>query len=260
MSDTATAPIPVTTVADPGPRPARRPAGIRSGEVINQPSVSLHPGNIEGHDDEDLRAYVADAHTAMDTLHQAVTKVIDARVASQTNPTWTEARQVIEVGMFAEKVTTQAAKIVDSTLAALQKRIAHTQGELTKPLAAGASTAIAGELRALARSMSEADRQALVKSFIDKGDTVSLGALIGSGVPPVLSGLSDKAVEAYTAMHNRKTNPLATKRLEAMQKAYDKLSDAGSLLLTQMEAAQGVKPNVVAKLRAQQSAAEMKFR
>lgn len=248
-------------VAQAGPRPAFRLPSLRQ-DAIQHPSPSLHVGVIEGIDgyDDDTKGHVADAHTAFDTMFKSIEQVIAAREASKTNPTWNENMQVIHTSVLADRVAVQTAKLVDSTLAALQKRIDHVEGELKRPLAAGAVTPIATELRALARGMKAEQRNALVMDLIEKGDTANLGALIGSGVPSVLSGLTDQQVATYTEMHNRKTKPVEAKRLAVMKVAHDKLGNAGSLYQVQIERAQGVNSAVVAKLKAAQSKAEAAFR
>lgn len=246
-------------VTDAGSRQQYRAPGLRHDE-LSRPSVSLAPGNIEGLDgyDDESKGYVADAVTALDTMHQAIARIIEAREASKRNPSWTEGAQVINTAVLADKLTTQAAKMVDSTLTALQTRIAHVEGELRKPMDGTLVTPVAVEVRQYARELPPAKRGELIAGLIEKGDAKTLGALLTA--PAFLSGLSDAEVKAYTEMHNRRVNPLLTKRLALMKTAHEKLANAGSLFLVQSERAQGVASNVVAQLRAAQSKAEAAFR
>jgi hypothetical protein len=246
-------------VSQAGTRPTFRTQGLRHDE-LSRPSVSLAPGNIEGLDgyDDESKGYVADAVTALDTMHQTVTKIIEAREASKRNPSWTEGAQIINTAVLADKLTTQTAKMVDATLGALQTRIAHVEGELRKPMDGTLVTPVAVEVRQYARELSATKRNELIADLIDKGDAKTLGALLTA--PPFLSGLTDAEVKVFTEKHNRKANPLLTKRLALMKTAHAKLADAGSLFIVQSERAQGVPPNVVAQLRAAQSKAEAAFR
>ncbi len=246
-------------VSQAGTRPTFHAPGLRHDE-LTRPSLSLAPGNIEGLDgyDDESKGYVADAVTAMDTMHQAIARIIEAREASKRNPSWTEGAQVINTAVLADKLLTTTAKMVDSTLTALQTRIAHVEGELRKPMDGTLVTPVAVEVRQYARELPPAKRGELIASLIEKGDAKTLGALLTA--PAFLSGLSDAEVQAYTERHNRKAQPLLTKRLALMKAAQEKLANAGSLFVVQSERAQGVAFNVVAQLRAAQSKAEAAFR
>ncbi|MCA9642329.1 MAG: hypothetical protein KC492_16620 [Myxococcales bacterium] len=257
MSDTATAPIPVE---DPGPRPVRRPAGIRTDELTH-PSPSLDPGNIttiEGY--EEHKEWLGEAVTAMSELQQAVQRIIDAREASKRNPTWNESAQVVHTSIFADRMSTAATPKVDAALRLLGARITDTQAKLAQPLDAAVAGAVSTEVREYVRNLPTGKRSELMSSLIEKGDSKTLGALLGAGVPAFLSGLTDEQVRVYTELHNRKRAPHLAGKLAALLIAQERLSNAGSLFILQTERAQGVKPNVVAKLRAAQSAAEAKFR
>lgn len=242
-----------------GPRPAARNPSLRRDE-LGRPSVTLQPGNveaIEGYDDE-TKGYVEDALTTFNTMHQTVEKIIEMREASKSDPTMNEAAQVIAVADAADRLTAATTKAIDNTLAALQKRIAHVEGELRKPMDGTLVTPVAVEVRQYARELSAPKRNELVMGLIEKGDAKTLGALLTA--PAFLSGLSDAQITAYTEMHNRKANPLLTKRLAVMKAAHQKLSDAGSLFIVQSERAQGVQPSVVAKLKAAKAKAAAAFR
>lgn len=245
--------------AEAGNRPSHPLPGLRSDE-LTRPSPTLNVANIQAIEgwDEDTKGYVADAQTAFDTMHKAVEKIIEAREASKRNPTWNEAAQIINTAVLADKVTTQTTALVQSTYKALEKRIAHVEGELKQPLDASVATPFASEVRKHAKELPAGKRNEFVMDLIAAGDAKSLGALLAA--PGFLSGLSEEQVRIFTEQHNRKAQPLLAKRLAVMQKAYEKLGDAGSLFIVQAEKAQGVNSTVVARLRAAQSKAEAAFR
>lgn len=260
MSESSTSsPVPVT-VADPGPRPAGRPAGIRTDE-LSRPSPSLDPGNvtaIEGY--EEHKDSLGEAVTAMSELQHAVQRIIDAREASKRNPVWNESAQVVNTASLADKVTASVTPKVDAAMRLLNARIADTQTKLAQPLDAGVASPVSTEVREYARSLPAAKRNELLASLIDKGDTKTLGALLGAGVPAFLSGLNDEQVRVYTEMHNRKKAPQLAARLALLKTAQERLANASSLYFVQAERAQGVKPSVVARLKMAQSKAEAAFR
>lgn len=242
-----------------GARPSVPQRFLRSDE-LTRPSPTLNVGNIEAIEgfDDDTKGYVADAQTAFDTMHKAVEKIIEAREASKRNPTWNEAAQIINTAVLADKVTTQTTALVQNAYKALEKRIAHVEGELKQPLDASVASPFATEVRNHAKGLTAAKRNEFVMDLIAAGDAKSLGALLAA--PGFLSGLSEEQVRVFTEQHNRKAQPLLAKRLAVMQKAYEKLADAGSLFIVQAEKAQGVNATVVARLRAAQSKAEAAFR
>ena len=57
-------------------------------------------------------------------------------------------------------------------------------------------------------------RSELMSSLIEKGDSKTLGALLGAGVPAFLSGLTDEQVRVYTELHNRKRAPHLAGKLD----------------------------------------------
>jgi hypothetical protein len=233
--------------------------GLRTDE-LTRPSPSLQVGNIEAIEgwDEDTKGYVADAQTAFDTMHKAVEKIIAAREASKTHPAWNESAQIINTAVLAEKVTTDTTKIVQSAYNALQKRIASVEGQLKEPLDASVAGPYAKEVREHVKELPTAKRSEFVMDLIAAGDTKSVGAVLAA--PGFLSGLSDEQVRLFTEQYNRRQQPLLAKRLSVMQKAFDKLGDAGSLFIVQAERAQGVNSTVVARLRAAQSKSEAAFK
>lgn len=243
-----------------GPRPTFRSPSLRTDE-LGRPSVSLAPGNLEaleGYDSD--KESVSEAVTAMSELQQGVQKIIDAREASKRNPAWTEATQIIMTANLADKVSANVTPKVDAALRLLGARITDTESKLKQPLDAGVATPVATEVRDHIRGLTVMKRNELVLSLIEKGDTRTLGALLGSGVPAFLSGLTDEQVTVYTEMHNRKRSPQLAQKLTLLRAAHQKLSDAGSLFIVQAERAQGVNASVVAKLKLAQSKAEAAFR
>lgn len=243
-----------------GPRPAGRSPSLRSDE-LGRPSLSLQPGNIEGLDGFEVhKDSLGEAVTAMSEISAAVQKVIDAREASKRNPTWNEAAQVIHTNILADKLTTATATKVDAALRLLNARITDTESKLTQPLDASVASPVSAEVREYVRSLTAAKRNELIGDLIEKGDTKTLGALLGSGVPPFLSGLNETQVQLYTELHNRKRAPHLAQKLTVLKAASERLANAGSLMLTQMERAQGVNASVVNKLKMAQSKSEAAFR
>lgn len=238
-----------------GPRPEfPRPALRDPGELMQHVTPTLRGENITSMDvDEETRAYLGPAATAMDTLYQSVQQVIDARNAAAKNRAWSEAEQIVQVADFAQKVEAKASRLVDSTLKNLGTSIAAIEETLRAPITTGANTPIASDICQHLRSLETGERMALLTNAIKEGDHITMGAVLGR--PAYLSGITKEMQAVLTEQFNRARFPAVAKRLSAMKAAHEKLSNAGSLFLATVEKAQGVSWSVSARLKAEQQAA-----
>jgi hypothetical protein len=219
------------------------------------PSVSLAPGNItalEGYDEFDGWG-LDHAVRAMETAHTACANIIEARQAALADPTMTDAARAIAVADLADKVTAKVTKSVDASLATLKKTIAAERTELSKPLSAAVSPELGREIRGHVRGLKPAERISFLQAQAKAGDVTTLSAVLKC--PSYLSGVDADVLPALNNELNRALNPQAVKRLAMLEKAEQKLCDAGSIFIASTERAVGVKRGVIARLREQQGRA-----
>jgi hypothetical protein len=79
------------------------------------------------------------------------------------------------------------------------------------------------------------------------------------GAQPYLSGIDAATRAALTRMWHEKANPIAAKRLRAMQVARDLILDRSGLLHTQLQKAVGEAPHKVRALRDAKKKADKAF-
>lgn len=225
-------------------------------EIDTRVTISLHPNNVEALEsyDEYTAPVLAPVAAVFDTAYQGIASVHAAREKVAANPSWTEAQQVIKTQDMADAVFAKVAKAMDGQRASLAKGIAFLEKELTQPVESRASHPISKEIREHIKSLPKASRMGFIKNAIDEGDhDVPMAAL---GAPSFLSGIDASIQSTLLRMYREKSNPQLAKRLRAMQQAKDLIETRSGLLHSQLEAAVGMAPHKVQRLRKANSEAE----
>jgi hypothetical protein len=215
-------------------------------------SPSLHPqvvASLEDFDD-DTSGHLQQVVDAFQSAYQAVAKVHSGREAIKTDPTLTEAAQVLRVADAAERTYKDAAARFDKVTANMQAGIAVLEKELTTPLETRTAHPLSVEVRSYLRGLQDAGKSPLnfVKQAIESGDSETVSAALGA--PAYLSGLTPEMQTVLLRMHHEKSNPIGAKRLRAMKGALELLNSNAPKLHTELTKAVGVAPHEVEKYRA----------
>lgn len=235
-----------------GPRPAAYQPRLRT-ETMTRPPLAYQSANVTKLEQfEEHGAAVAPAVTALDAMHAALASVIDARAKSDRDPELgAESARVLKVADYADKLSTSATRSYDAANAHLQSQIKSVQTELNQAVTTGTHTALAGEIRAHAKS--HKSPMQFVSELIASGDAQSVSAVLGA--PPYLSGLTEQMRAALTTQWNAKRNPSLTAKLALLEAASERLDRAGVAFFPNVEKAMGVRYDVVKRLRDAKSAA-----
>ena len=220
---------------------------------------SLHPQVVASLDeyDSETEGYLAPAVEAFRLAYEGVAKVTAARDAVRSDPTMTEAAQIVRTADHAEKVYRHAASRFDKVTADMQSGIAKMEAELSRPLEARAAHTIATEIRNYARGLDSSKLHAFIRQAIVNGDESTVSSILAS--PPYLSGLTAEFHQIYTRMWHEKANPLAAKRIRAMQGALDLLGTNAPLITKELERAIGAPPHKVKQFREAKAKADKAF-
>lgn len=249
-------------LSKPSPRPAAPLQTLYEPNALTTPSPTLHPGVIaalDGYDDS-TKGYVGGAETAMSEMYEAITSVVTKKQAARSNPTWNESMAVIMVGNEAAKLQEAVTRKVDAALGALTKGINSLSAELRAPVQANVNSPLSAEVAAFVRGLDDGKRLTFLTTALADGDTTAMHAVLGR--PPYLSGITKEMQASLTERWNRRMQPDTARKLALMEGAKDRLEKAGSLFITQFEAALGIKGGwaTVQRLRAQQSSALKAFK
>ena len=143
-----------------------------SEEIDTRIAPDLHPGNVKALDcyDEDTETILGPPVAAFTEAYSGIAKVHDAKEKAATNPTWNEARQLIETDAFGQKVFAQVAKRFDSAAANLKTVIGGIEKEFAAPIESKAAGTIAQEIRAHVKGMKTGERMAFVQAAIKDGE------------------------------------------------------------------------------------------
>lgn len=223
--------------------------------IDSRVSPSLHPENVNQIDgyDEVTAPYLAPTATAFSTAYIGVSAVWDAREAADKNPGWNESQRIVQVSKCAEKKFAQIAKSFDSTREILTKQIAYIEAELTAPVESKASTFIAAEIRAHAKSLPTDKLNGFIRQAMLDNDVVTMSALLGA--PAFLSGMNGQVQKVYLRNYREHSSPELAQRLKAMQGAKTLLEERGALIFKELEKAVGAPPHKAAALHKAQEAA-----
>lgn len=225
--------------------------------VDTRVTAGLHPqsvASLEDYDD-DTKGHLEQVVQAFTVAYEGAGKVFDARAAAATDPTLTEAAQLIRTQEMADKVFQRAAAAFDKVSANLQSGIALIEKELTTPVQSRAAQTIAVEIRNYIRTVKSP--MDFVRNAIVTGDVDSASAALGA--PAYLSGLTPEAQAVLLRMFHEKQNPALVKRQRAMQAALDLVGQRSGLLFKDLEKAVGVPPHRVKALKDAKAKADKAF-
>lgn len=239
------------------PRPRATPISVfdMGRDTLQAPSATLSPVNVTGADDylEEDATSVQPVITALQAMHEAATKVIEAREAVKLDSTLTPAAQLLAIDAMQDKLWPAATRKVDSANAWLNQSIAAEEKALRAPIREHATGPYAAELRTLVRGMETGARMTFLTKAIADNDAISVGAVLG-GAPAALSGLNAEMVSALTEQWQRARNPQAVRKLNLMKSAQAKMERAAGVFITTREQTMGARFETVRRLREQQSA------
>lgn len=220
---------------------------------------ALHPDNekqVEGYD-EQTAPYVSLAETAFSEAYIGIGQVHSAREKARTNPTWSEASQIIQTQDFADKVFSRIARHMDGAKASLDKGIAALEAQLSAPVTSVAAQGVAVEIRAHVKALPNNKRLAFVQGALAAGDAVTVSSVLGA--PSYLSGLDAGLQAALLRQWHERNSPEVAQRLKAMKGARDLITNRGGLVFGELEKAVGAPPDKAKALREAKTAAEKAF-
>jgi len=240
-------------LARPNARPhtALPPSLFDALEPLSMPSMALDPGQITSHSlHAELEGWNCEGAVEALSAMQAVAKqLIDARETLRSNPIKHEAELILELDDLHGKLWPTAAKKVDAVVKNLNATAAALEAQLNAQVK---DSQHGSEIRQFVRSQKPGERMATLRQAIERGDSTTVGALLGSPAP-YLTGL-DLSPEMHAALLNQwhtKLDPLKSKQVTLVRHAQASLEKAGSVFLASTDAMLGVKHTTVAKLRQQ---------
>ena len=198
---------------------------------------------MQGYSD-DTRMFVDDVINAFNDIYQTLGKVHDARALADSNPAWTPENRVLIVGKESGKQRDRVLTRLSRAERDLNARIAHTEGELSHPLAerAGLGT-VNAEVRAYAKSLKRGEREAFMNEALESGDEATLTAVLGA--QPFLSGFTQVDHDHYLRTYHTRKNPQLVRRLDLMKRFLDEIERNGDIVHAQFDKAVGAKPDLV---------------
>jgi hypothetical protein len=220
---------------------------------------SLHPQVVASLEEftEETRGHLEQVVQSFLFAYEGIARVHSGREAIKSDPTLTEAAQVLRVADAADKVFKDAAAKFDKATANMQGGIKMLVAELTTPVVSRASHVISTEIRAHVKALGGAKGVDFVRAAIERGDADSVSAVLGA--PSYLSGITPEAQSVLLRMWNEKSNPAAAKRLRAMEKALELLSNNAPKLHVELQKAIGVPPHEVQQYRAAKARTDKAF-
>jgi len=189
------------------------------------------------------------AVNALTAMTETVQKIIDARETLRTNQIKHEAEVLLDVNDLHDRLTPAVLRQAQSAVDTLQSAIASVEAKLSENVK---DNSHGQEVRQYVRSLKPAERLSVVTKAINDGDAVTVGALLNSTVPAILTGLELTADmrAAMVRQWNTKKSPVEAKRLALMQAALGKLEAAGSALNGARDGLIGAKDGTVRKAKA----------
>ena len=219
------------------------------------PPLGLSPGLVTAdpnYTDTDA-TICAPAVAALEALHGAITRTIEAREQLRGNIALSEGQRVLEVATLHDKLQASALPKVDRALASLKATISSLETELAAPVQAAAHNAVAQEVRAHLRSLPAEKRLTVVNQALRDGCVTTAAAVLAQGLPAYLTGLAPEMLPALHKQWNIKRNPQAAQRLELLRSVEAKVQAAGSQFLGLIDRTIGAHHTTVSKLREAQT-------
>ena len=225
-------------------------------EVDTRVSPSLHPANVRKVDGwcEETEAVLAPTEDAFRRAYTGIRDVHNAREAARQNPAWNEPAQVIATQEFAEKVQDRITRTFDSVRDRLVKGIASLEKELSAPVESKASLSISEEIRRHVKGLGTGERMSFIRNAMMDDDEKTVSAILGA--PAYLAGLDPKMADVLLREYHSRSRPEVANRLKAMVGAKELIESKAGLVFSQLEAAVGMAPHQVKRLRDAKSAAE----
>lgn len=229
-------------------------------QINTKVSPSLHPENVRALAayDDDTAHEVQHVVNAFEAVYEAVSSVHAARAAALSNPSLTEAAQILQVASFAEKRQAAVLPKLDSALRSVDSSIENAERELNRPLQSSVSSVLATEIRQHVARMDQGERSEFMRRRIEEGDIATLSAVLGA--PSYLTNMQAAERTAHVRAFNSRRDPLAVKRLDVLQQASALLGERSGIVLLEFQKAVGAPPAAVARLRARVAAAERAFK
>ena len=219
------------------------------------PPMSLSPGVITADPNytDDDASVVSPAVAALEALHGAITRTIEAREQIRGNISLSEGQQVLAVDELHGRLMASALPKADRALASLKSSIRSLETDLAAPVQAAAHNAVAQEVRSYLRSLPESKRMGVVMQAINEGCVTTAGAVLAQNLPAYLTGLPAESIPVLHQTWNTKRNPQAAQRLELLRSVEAKVDAASSQFLGLMERTIGASRQTVEKLRQAQT-------
>ena len=164
---------------------------------------------------------------------------------------------MVRTADHADKVFKDAATRFDKVSANMQSGIAKMEAELSRPVEARAAHTIAVEIRNYVRAMDSGKLHTFILQAIEQGDEATVSSVLGA--PAYLSGLTPEFQKTYSRMWHEKQNPVAAKRIRAMQGALSLIHNNATLLIGEVQKAIGVPPEKVRQYREAKAKADKAF-
>lgn len=229
---------------------------------------AFHPQNIASMDeyDDDTKGELQQAVHAFTALYEGIGKVLDARDLAMANLAWPEDMRTIKVQEAADRAFAKFAPALDKVHANMKAGVALIEKQLAAPVEASAAASVAAEIRAHVKALAERQGTStldkrpgqsaigFVQAAIQNGDHKTATAILGA--PPYLSGISSEMHAALLRQWHEKANPVASKRLRAMQSAMAMIQERGALVHGELEKLVGKSPAHAKSLRDRNAAAE----
>lgn len=227
--------------------------------VDTRVTPSLHPQNVASMDlfDSDTSGELQQVVDAFRVTYEAIASVHNAREAVKTDPTLTEAAQLIRTQDHADKSFTRAAGALDKAMANMKVGIENLERQLSAPMDTAATGRFGREIRDHVKALPADKRLGFIRAAITGGDMETAAAVLSA--PAFLTSIEPDTQKAFLRQWHEQQNPLAAKRLKAMQGARDLIIKNGALLHAQLEKAVGAPPHEVRKLREAKAKADKAF-
>jgi hypothetical protein len=204
---------------------------------------------VDGYNDS-TRGYVDDVVGVFNDIYATVGQLHKARALADSNPSWTEEQKVLIVGAEATKQKARLAQKLDRCNHDLNSRIAHTEGELLRPVQVAAANPLAQEVRAHMKTLTSGERSKLLREALATDDTPTLEAVLGA--QPFLSGMSVIDRDHFIGLFHAKRSPHLVERLDLMKRVRDLMSTSGangSVFHSAFNKAVGAKPHEVSAIQ-----------
>ena len=180
---------------------------------------------VDGINDS-TRGYVDDVVSFMNDAYATLGKLHVAKDAVDSNPGWTAEQKVLMMNAETTKQKDRLAKRLDRTVRDLDSRIAHTEGELLRPVQVAAAGPLAAEVRQHFRTLKEGERAKLIRDALAANDEPTLQSVLGA--QHFLSGLSIVDRDHFLGLYHARKSPHLVERLDVMKRVRSLMDHSGA--------------------------------